>query len=113
MTPEEVAAAQQQEAERERNQLFATVDFGLRVRQLLDSPIGRRMLADSTREKERVKDALVLCDEGTEEGRSQARELRMEFHALNRWQVFFDEYIRAGDAAEAQLREIEGHVFEE
>jgi hypothetical protein len=88
-------------------------DFGLAVRQFLDGALGKRMLDDSSHAKDAVKDALVLCDESTEEGRSTARQLRMDFHALNQWQVFFAEYIRAGDAAEAQLRELDDATFDE
>ena len=92
------------DGERGRN-LLATVDFGLRVREFLDGPIGQRLVHDAEVERAELLEELLACDPDTEEGRSVARGLRLRIGILDHWQDMFAKYLVDGEQAEGELQQ--------
>lgn len=103
-------ARQQAEFEAELaigRELTAAIDFGLSVQQFLDGPIGRKLLADATRERLTLTEKYILLNPELPEDAKQMRDMRHRVMVLNCWQEFFERYISEGNEAEARLRAME------
>lgn len=105
-------ASEQEKATRqgEVHALLQKVDFALQVRSFLASEIGERILSDAEKETRTLLDDLASLDPDDEVERKTIRAIRQRLALLAHWQDRFAEYIAAGNAAEVELNEGEGHI---
>jgi len=89
------------------HELRSIIDFGLQVEQFLDTEIGKRLLRDATEERLRLTESYILLNPDIPKEREQMSDIRFRVHVLNAWQEFFEQYIRAGNAAQEQFRTAE------
>lgn len=83
-------------------ELLRDIDFGLRVQEFLDSPLGKRLDQDSEELRSTLMEALVECDVDDNAGRAEARAIRMKIAAIDHWKHFFAGYIEVGKKAEVE-----------
>jgi hypothetical protein len=83
-------------------ELLRDIDFGLRVNEFLNGPIGQRLDRDSEAQRTSLMEALVECDVEDSAGRAEARAIRMKIAAIDHWKHLFAAYIEAGKKAEVE-----------
>lgn len=85
--------------------LLHDVEFGIRIQQFLDGPIGQRISEESDARREALRRELMDLDYRVPDEAKQIDTIRQEHAAICHWQQFFIGYVNAGKEAETLLHE--------
>lgn len=94
-------------------ELLRAVDFGLRIQQFLEGPIGKRIVEESNGRRDELRRELMDLDYRDPKQAVEIDTIRQEHAAIAHWQDFFNRYMREGREAETLLHEQDEGLHED